>query len=291
MRQWVLIHVGIVPVGITSLIFFIQCNKANDFQPESSEPVTLHLTLGNPSRAADTPDSANNYLIVRHQYALSYNSSKGTANWVSWHLNTSWLGTTDRCDCFETDYALPESFVRISRTDYTNSGFDRGHLCPSADRTANEEDNATTFLMTNIMPQAPNLNRQTWARFEDYCRQLAEAGYELYIIAGGYGVGGSGSRGGIDSVIALGKVHVPAYYWKIALVLPDGDNDLERIDATTRVIAVVMPNHQQVTSQKWPEYRTSVDAIEAATGFDFFSNIPVSLQELLEQRVDDEDVP
>jgi endonuclease G len=273
------------------LLLLAQCKKDEIFNDDSNEPVNIHLTLGNPSNAAETEDSSNNYLLIKHQYALSYNNSKGIANWVSWHLNSTWLGAALRCDCFTTDNTLPASFTRIATSDYTGSGFDRGHLCPSADRTATDIDNAATFLMTNITPQAPNLNRQTWALLEDYCRRLVDEGNELYIVAGNFGAGGSGSKGGTDTRIASGKVHVPSHYWKVIVILPDGEEDLDRINSSTRVIAVIMPNHQNVIAQKWDYYRTSVDDIETATGYNLLSNLPVSLQNILEQRVDDEVIP
>jgi endonuclease G, mitochondrial len=272
------------------LFLFVQCQKTDD-NNMSQQPDNIHLTLGNPSNATENDSSLNNFLMIKHQYALSYNNVKGTANWVSWHLNSTWLGSAARCDCFTTDNTLPSTFTRITTSDYTNTGFDRGHLCPSADRTANDADNAATFLMTNIMPQAPNLNRQPWARLEDYCRKLIEEGNEMYIITGGYGTGGTGSKGGVDSAIAGGNVHVPSYYWKVIVVLPNGDDDLNRIDASTRVITVAMPNNQNVSTQKWDYYRTSVDEIEASTGYDFLSKIPASLQSILEQRIDDEIIP
>jgi endonuclease G len=63
-------------------------------------------------------------------------------------------------------------------------GYDRGHLAPSADRTRNEADNSSTFLMTNMMPQVPELNRGVWGDLEEYCRSLVQQGKELYIVAG-----------------------------------------------------------------------------------------------------------
>jgi endonuclease G len=65
---------------------------------------SIHLTLENPSNAAAT--DPNNYLMVKPQYALSYNNSKGIPNWVSWQLNENWLGSVDRDDKFRPDPTL-----------------------------------------------------------------------------------------------------------------------------------------------------------------------------------------
>ena len=121
-----------------------------------------NLALGNPSNATVNVNTPNNYLVSKHDYTLSYNNSKGTANWVSWHLSSAWIGNTPRCDCFSPDASLPPSFYVVYTSAYTGSGFDRGHLCPSGDRTLNSNDNAETFLMDNITPQAPNNNQITW---------------------------------------------------------------------------------------------------------------------------------
>ena len=76
-----------------------------------------------------------------------------------------------------------------------STGFDRGHLCPSDDRDSTADENKTTFILTNVVPQAPQLNRQSWLRLEDNCRSLVAQGNELYIIAGTYGKGGEGDNG------------------------------------------------------------------------------------------------
>ncbi|WP_457824569.1 DNA/RNA non-specific endonuclease, partial [Staphylococcus aureus] len=89
------------------------------------------------------------------------------------------------------DESLPSDWYRVSPGNYTNSGFDRGHNCPSADRTNTTASNSTTFLMTNIIPQAPDNNRNTWANLEEYTRHLVENGQEVYVIMGNYGAGGT----------------------------------------------------------------------------------------------------
>ena len=241
------------------------------------------MALGNPSEAGGS--DADNFLISRPQYALSYNESRGTANWVSWHLSTAWKGAVERCNCFSPDDAVPLSYSRASSSDYIATGFDRGHLCPSGDRDGSSEDNAVTFLMTNISPQSPNLNRDTWEKLESYCRKLVTEGNELYIIAGAYGSGGQGSKGTAHT-IANGSITVPARYWKVVVVLPIGDEDVTRIDHNTRIIAVDMPNTQTVNTYDWKHYRISIDAIEAVTGYDLLSNVPATLQKTIESKID-----
>jgi len=172
----------------------------------------------------------------------------------------------------------------VKPSDYSGYGFDRGHNCPSADRTATLDDNSATFLMSNMMPQAPNNNQQTWGNLEDYCRKLVGQGNEFYIVCGGYGRGGTGSAG-YYTTIAGGKVTVPSNCWKVVVVLPVGNNDVSRVSSSTRIIAINTPNDNSLYSA-WGGYRTTVDAIEAASGLDILSALPLSVQNAVEAKPD-----
>lgn len=251
-----------------------------------------NLALGNPSHALtpatptvtdlDAPAPTldfDNVLLDKAAYALSYNRTKGGPNWVSWHLDQSDRGRSGRSNDFRPDQTLPPQWW-IRPSDYRASGYDRGHQCPSADRTSDEKANSATFLMSNMLPQAPDLNRQLWRKFEEYCRdQLKGGANEEYILCGG-----SGTKG----TIANGKVNVPASCWKIVVILPTGDNDLARINAATRVIAINVPNENgpQIADGSWRSFLVSVQSLEQLTGFDFLSNLPRDVQDLLEAKVD-----
>ncbi|MFN2454759.1 MAG: DNA/RNA non-specific endonuclease [Pyrinomonadaceae bacterium] len=237
---------------------------------------SLQLALGNPSGATTSIYDETDYLIQRPQYSMSYHRYHGIPNWVSWHLGYLDLGSAPRGD-FHTDTTLPSGWYRVTSSDYTYSGYDRGHMCPSADRTATTTDNYAVFYMSNILPQAPDNNQGPWAALETYCRSLVNAGNELYIISGGDNSAGT---------IAGGKVQIPAYVWKVIVVLPEGSNDLSRINTSTRVIAVDMPNVQGIRYNDWRQYRVSVDQVESYTGYNFLSNVSSSIQSVIESRVD-----
>ena len=255
-------------------------------EPGEAPTRDSHLELGNPSNATTSTATPNNYLLSKSQYVLSYNNSRGSANWVAWHMSNAWKGSATRCDCFATDTQIPSTFYRASATSFSGSGFDRGHMCPSEDRDGSSTDNAATFLMSNMIPQAPNNNQITWNAFEGYCRNLLNQGNELYIISGGYGMGGTGSNGGITNTISSGAITVPSNVWKAVVVLPIGSNDLTRVSSSTRIIAIDVPNTQTASSQPWQTYRTTVDAIEAQTGLNLFNLISESTQSALESQVD-----
>ncbi len=275
-------------------LMFVSCSQDNVFPEASTQKVSGqsvlsnavatkddNLAMGNPSGAGT---SYSNYLVSKSQFVMSYNSYRGTPNWVSWHLSSAWLGSTPRQDDFRADNSLPSNFYKVTHTDYTGSGFDRGHNCPSADRTLTVADNSATFLMSNMIPQAPNNNQKTWANLENYCRTLVSQGNELYVIMGSYGTGGDGSAG-YKTTIAAGKVTVPNRIWKVIVVLPNGTGDAARVTSSTRVIAIDTPNSNSLNTN-WGVYRTTVDAIEAQMGYNLLSNVSSSVQAVIEAKVD-----
>jgi endonuclease G len=242
--------------------------------PARDSPQSVHLMLGNPSNAAtDQPD---NYILVGDTSAISYNETRGTPNWVSWWTTKADLGERLERPDFQPDPHLPGHFRRIGYYDYSGSGYDRGHILPSADRFGNAAMNAQTFYMSNIVPQTGALNQFPWEKMESYSRSLAWKGNDVYTIAGIYGEKGRLRR----------KVTVPTNCWKIIVVLRLG-SALKDIDERTRVIAVDMPNINGIENDGWEKYRTSVSAIEKKTGYNFLSALPAELQEKLENRVDD----
>ena len=243
-----------------------------------------NIRYGMPGESkADPVKSKDAYLIERPQYVLSYNDQRKSANWVAWQLVSKDVGRVAR-GSFEEDLDLPNEFQRVQFTTYTGSGFDRGHLCPSRDRSAAEKDNDTVFLMTNIIPQSPACNQNGWERLESYCRDLTFKGKELYIAAGPHGIGGTDDNG--KKKLTIGRaapfVTVPTSVWKVVLVLDKGTNPHSK----SRVIAVWMPNNNTVTDE-WPDYRVSVAEIEKKTGLKFFPLVAEDIAKDLKERVDD----
>lgn len=250
----------------------------------SSATDNTNLLLGNPSAATNSVLNADNYLIDQTYYTESYNRDKGEPNWVSWYVGSTSLGSQDRANDFRANTSLPSGWYEVKNTSYTGSGFDRGHNCPSGDRTSDVTANEATFLMSNMIPQAPQNNEQTWANLEEYGRSLVTAGDEIYVVMGSYGSGGTGS-GVSATTINNGHVNVPSNIWKVIVVLPNGNGDLSRITTATRVIAVNTPNINTVSSD-WTQYITTVKAIETATGYTLLSNVPATVRAVLENEKD-----
>jgi len=108
-----------------------------------------HLVMGNPSGAVDSVIYSNNYLMEKPQYFVSFNRDRGIPNWVARYLDNTWLGNPPRKNDFRSDSSLPPNWYHVSKSSYNQSGYDRGHHCPSADRTNTSENNSATFLVTN----------------------------------------------------------------------------------------------------------------------------------------------
>lgn len=253
------------------------------------------LFFGNPSDAFADTKLDTNYLMVKPQFTLSYNTSTLCPNWVAWHLDSVNMGDADRSDDFRPDTELPQGWYGVKKADYQYNkyGFDRGHVCPSADRTATKEDNSMTFLMTNMVPQTPDNNRVIWMHFENFERELVKEGNEVYIIAGPYGTGGTSPKGTFDNIpiqLKSGEtfyMNVPAYTWKVLIALPAGDGDLDRMaDPSATAIAINVPNKtgMQKTGD-WEQFLCSIDEIEAMTGYDFFELLPDDIEDALEASV------
>jgi DNA/RNA endonuclease G (NUC1) len=246
--------------------------------------VTLQMQVGNASGATVDPNNHSHYLIQRAQYALDYCDSNGEPNWVSWDYTSGDSGSTPRGN-YTTDNSLPATFYHVKTGDYTNSGYDRGHMCPSEDRTDNVTDNNAVFLMSNFLPQTADNNEGVWESFEYYARSLANGGDEILESDGGSGYTGA-------FIQPSGKAAIPGYTWKILLDVPAGSGSaLSRITTLTRVIAVKIPNIAGIRSNPWSMYVTTVNKIQADTGFTFFTALPANIAAVLRAKADGAPAP
>jgi endonuclease G len=244
----------------------------------SGAALSVHTRLGIPSPSSTS--DPNSYLSVKTGYVISYNSSRKVPNWVSWRLNTSYLGSAPRQDNFRTDSTLPSSLPQATLADYSGSGYDSGHMCPSADRTLTTTANSETFYLTNMIPQAANNNQGPWAALENEARSIAQSGRELFIISGG-------TFSSSSKTIGSG-VKVPDKTFKVIVVLDAVGQGPGNVTTGTRVIGDLMPNaNSQISSgTPWRNFRVSVDAIEALTGHDYLSDVDPAVEAVIEARVD-----
>jgi DNA/RNA endonuclease G (NUC1) len=230
-------------------------------------------------------DASDDFIITRDQYTISYNRNRNTPNWVSYEFDaTHFGGSVDRCDCFTHDPALPQSFTHLTTADYTGAGvfagygIDRGHMARSFDFTSGTLDNARSYYLSNIIPQAAAVNQGPWKLLEDSLGNLARFhDKEVYVIDGVAGTKGT--------VKGEGKIVIPASEWKVALVLPrdHGLADIQSFRDIEDVIAVIMPNDPTVDSH-WETYKTTVDEIERVSGYDLLALLPDKLERAVQNN-------
>jgi endonuclease G, mitochondrial len=153
-----------------------------------------------------------------------------------------------------------------------------------------------TFVLSNIIPQAPNLNQKAWNELEIYSRNLVskKKNRRLYIVSGPLGVGGTGKNGSKKHLGTYNEITVPAECWKVMLVVDgteDPKQDLKQANADSRVIAVLAPNDHDKVDSDWAKFRTSVAKIEEATGLKFFDRLSSEMRKALLEKVDETRIP
>lgn len=197
--------------------------------------------------------------------SLCYSEKYEQAKWVS-HII---LPDIKNGGFSRTNDFRPDSLVKTGtavKADYWNSGYDRGHLAPSADFRWNLKALSESYYYSNMSPQLPELNREIWADLENILRgYVIEKNEQLYVVTGGV------LKGGLDKIGKENRVSVPETFYKVILDL-EGD--------TLAGIGFLIPNAECENTVF--SYATSIDSVELVTGIDFFAALPDSLEEVLE---------
>lgn len=217
----------------------------------------------------DMPDSVESIFKEYEGFILSYNPIHKVPNFVSWELTGAEAMADDasRSDAgFNPDVTVDSS---ASLDDYRNSGYDRGHMCPAGDMKWDVQAMRDCFLLTNMCPQAHALNNGAWKSLEESCRNWAVRDSALIIICGPV------LTDKIVRTIGEGNVSVPERFFKV-IFAPYAN--------PPRAIGFVMPNGK--VRGGYQNTATTVDDIEAITGFDFFSNLPDDVENSVEAHAD-----
>ena len=204
--------------------------------------------------------SSNGEVVEHTYYSLSYLEEHEQAEWVHYKLNSTMLkGEIPRKKNYTIDRKVSTGSAKTS--DYTNSGFDRGHLVPAADMKMDFTSVKEAAYMSNISPQKPKFNQVVWKKLEEHARDLAKKS-ELYITTGGVLSSANLKK------IGKNNVSVPDQFYKI---IYDVKNQ--------KMFAYLMPNKKIESREK---YVVTVDAIEALTGIDFYHQLDDELENKLE---------
>lgn len=206
-------------------------------------------------------------IITHTGYTVSYNHHYKTPNWVAWELTRQeTTGEEGRTNQFLPDPSLPEP--RVEASDYTHSGYDRGHMAPAADMKWSKQAMKESFYMSNICPQNRKLNRDDWGDLEEKCREWAKKYGRVYIACGPIYDKASPKR------IGKHQVAVPDRFFKVMLIYN-----------RKNPIAMGFLFENKAHHQNLKNYMVKVDQVEEETGLDFFSKVPDEVENRIESIV------
>lgn len=212
------------------------------------------------------PDTVPSQMLAYTGFTVSFNPGAHQPNYVAWELTADeTAGDIARSSDFAPD---PSADGCATLADYRRSGFDRGHMIPAADVKWSAEAMTESHLLTNISPQDHRLNAGAWATLEANCRQWAVRDSAIIIIAGPVLSDRMPRTIGTDNTIP-----VPERFFKVVLA---------PYSVPPRGIAFIMPNGNvnggvQATA-------TTIDDVEAITGFDFFAALPDEIENEVESQ-------
>jgi endonuclease G len=212
------------------------------------------------------PTSTTHEIVKHTYYTLSYSKKDEQAEWVAYLLTRSMLtGQSERGNNFRPDPSVPNGSAQLS--DYSKSGYDRGHLCPAGDMTFNAQAMSETFYLSNMSPQVPAFNRGIWKSLESLVREWAEEDDSIFVVTGGILSNPKGS-------IGEDRVTVPSRFYKV----------IYDFTGEKKMIAFILPNKKGI--KLLSEYVVTVDDVGRLTGIDFFPCLPDSLKNRLEGTSD-----
>ncbi len=213
-----------------------------------------------PEKLTDRPEQ----ILKRVAYTASYNSDLRIPNWVAWRLTGAHTrGKNKRAGVkFHEDTDVP--MPRAVDFDYVRSGYDRGHLCPSADNRWDATAQEQSFLLTNVCPQDHNLNVGDWHELEILCRKWAKTYGSIYIVAGPVLFKGK------HKTIGKNKVTVPEAFFKVVLCM----------EKKPKAIGFIYRNESGNRPKSY--YVNTIDDVERITGIDFFPALPDKVENEVE---------
>ncbi len=210
-------------------------------------------------------------IVIHEGFTLSYNRRHLVPNWVAWVLTPERNnGPEKRANDFQPDFTIENGPIAYD-TDYRRSGYDRGHMCPSADNKHTREAMNDCFLLSNMCPQTHKLNAGDWAELESLCRHWARDYDSIYIVCGPII-----EKGVAYETIGENHVLVPQQFYKVILRWT-GENSAE-------AIGFIMNNDD--SNRPIASYAVTVDSVEARTGINFFSKFPKDVERRAESTFD-----
>ena len=250
--------------------------------PQLSDNVS---TTGSTTNSQVVVKSTTDYGIT---YSLEWDNAKIANRWTCYELHEgNSMSQTGRHDDFKAD---PEVAVSSQLANYSNSGFSRGHLCPSADRQCSVDQNKQTFFLTNMQPQYQNHNGGLWSNLETLVRDYATDDSKtqghcdtLYIVKAATITDkvtiNDAQVDGIYAEKCNGKLIVPKYFYMALLHYNKATDTYHALAFWTEHTNVGDKN------KNYGDYVITIDELEKRTGIDFFCNLPDEIENDVESKV------
>lgn len=257
-----------------SLVCFYSCNKEDNYNSNNFATGIVELPA--------LRNGANDVFITHSttfngkkvtSFSLEYDKSKKHSRWVAFRFdNLTKLQNVGREDAFDTDPSISAEYQRV-QADFGKKGYDRGHICASADRLYSREVNEQTFYYTNMSPQRNSFNTGIWLTLEGQVQSWGRSctsSDTLYVVKGGTIDKEEHIKGYIDNDRSK---PIPKYYY-MALLFKKGES--------FKAIAFWMEHTDTQKSLKLSDCALSIDELEEKTGIDFFPSLNDNLENALE---------
>ena len=238
----------------------INSKEERIFKQASSDAMLVDLNL---LELARTKSGVTNKIIQYQSYSASYNKDWKIPNWVAYSLDASKLsGKSRRFSSFESEPLLRDDSV--SPKDYAGSGYSRGHMAPAGDMRWSETAMKDCFYLCNICPQSPLLNGGLWNNLEMTVRKWAKKD-TIFVCCG-----------------PIVSEHPEFIKNKIAI--PDAFFEVlcKKRERNWVGIGFIFSNTNDKLSGRIFDYAKTIDEIEYVTGHDFFYNVPIKEQNIME---------
>lgn len=280
MKRIVIISLILIAIVSMSVKAFVSNGKSNDSSglvgripetPTNNEASAATKdeirtpSLEEPKCLMDYPE----IMLYKKNYTVSYNITTFCPNYVAWHLTPERVnGSVSRTNNFHPDESL-DFELQVVSSDYSNSGLDRGHMCPAADNKDSRESMEDSFTLTNICPQNRSLNAGPWNDLEIQCRNWVLQYDDLYIVCGPIFESNTPNTIGKEGRM---RIAVPDKFFKVVLRMGD----------KPQAIGFIYDNTQEGRSMRTASL--SVDAVEEITGIDFYPALPDNIENEIESE-------
>jgi endonuclease G len=212
--------------------------------------------------------------LRNHGFIVGYSDIRGNPLWVEYALSPvdESVPSLPRPTRFKTDW---RAINRVKHDSYTKSGYDRGHNAPNyaMSHLYGKEGQDDSFLMTNISPQTPKLNRQFWQRLE-----AVEAKYFTRLADRVWVITGPVFTGSVERLSSSWRVEIPDAFYKIYITEAKPNQPF-------KVLAFLVPQNVK-GNEPLTQFVTNIDNIEAQTGLDFFTDLDDTVENQLEASIE-----